>query len=961
MNLRKGFCFSLALLCFIVSQAQTGTVTGRLRDPETLQNLRGATIGIQSIRDSTYFFTTNTDTLGRFRFEGIRPDSFRVNYSYVGYARLQQTFRLDTAANFDLEDVLLPRSSQELTGVVVVGTTPPAVQKGDTVQFNASSFKVNPDATAEDLAKKMPGITIENGQVKSNGEAVQKVTIDGRELFGDDATAALRNLPAEIIDKIQVFDRLSDQAQLTGFDDGNSQRGINIITKANMRNGQFGRLYAGAGTDGEEIRYQAGGNTTFLKNNRRVSLVGNFNNINQQNFAQQDLLGVTSSSASQRGGQGRQGGGQQGNRGNTGGSNGNFLVGQQSGINRTNAFGINYTDIWSKKLTVTGSYFFNDTRNTTRNLTTTDYFSKATSFSRTADTTNSVSNNTNHRVNLRVEWKLDSFNTVIFTPSLSFQQNSSDRVTDRFFNYNEGNSSGLAQRVTRNTTSSDRAGNNLGNSILYRHSFAKRGRTFSINLNTTSNRRAGDTYVTTFDRSIFSSGLEDDTTTQRFTDQRSDGWQVSASANYTEPVGKKGQLQATYNPSVSHSNANQMAYGYNPTEDKYSTFLDSLSNQFHNKTTAQGGGLSYRYGDRDRMLSFGLNYQNTRLESDQTFPRALHVDSRFNNFLPNAMLRWKLSTRSSIRVFYRAQVNTPSVNQLQGVVDPTNAPLYTVGNPELDPQYMHTFSGQYTFTNTPKGQLLVANVFLQAADNYIANGTFTPLSDSVVSGQLIPGGSQLNKPVNLDGYRSLRSLLTYAFPIRAIKSNLNFNTGFTYSRLPGIINTVLNRANNYVYSAGAVLSSNISPNVDFTVSYNGNFNQVRSNSSASKSTVQNYQYFQHTASVQLNLLSKNGWLLQTDANNQYFSGFAGNPSQVYTLWNMAAGKKFGKSRNADIRLSVFDLLGQNQSIVRNVTDAYIENQQTQVLQRYFMLSFTYNLRTFGTAATRAANRRPAGM
>jgi uncharacterized membrane protein YgcG len=191
----------------------------------------------------------------------------------------------------------------------------------------------------------VPGITIENGQVKAQGENVQRVTIDGRELFGDDATAALRNLPAEIIDKIQIFDRLSDQAQFTGVDDGNTTKAINIVTRTNMRNGQFGRVYAGYGTD---ERYSAGGNATILKNNRRISIVGNFNNVNQQNFSQQDLLGVTSNTQRGGGGGGFRGGGSRGGPGGGGGgfqgggnnNAGNFLVGQQNGINRTNALGI---------------------------------------------------------------------------------------------------------------------------------------------------------------------------------------------------------------------------------------------------------------------------------------------------------------------------------------------------------------------------------------------------------------------------------------------------------------------------------------------------------------------------------------------------------------------------------------------------------------------------------------------
>jgi hypothetical protein len=262
--------------------------------------------------------------------------------------------------------------------------------------------------------------------VKAQGENVQRVTIDGRELFGDDATAALRNLPAEIIDKIQVFDRLSDQAQLSGVDDGNTTKGINIVTKNNMRNGQFGRVTAGYGTDS---RYLIGGNATVLKDNRRISIVGNFNNVNQQNFSQQDLLGVTSTGGRGGGGGGPRGGGggpRGGGSGNWGGGGaGNFSVGQQNGINRTNAFGVNFSDVWNKKLTLTGSYLFNDTKNTTRQLANTKYLTSA--ITDIIDTTTAETKNVNHRLNLRLEYRIDSMNQLIITPSANFQNSNSNR------------------------------------------------------------------------------------------------------------------------------------------------------------------------------------------------------------------------------------------------------------------------------------------------------------------------------------------------------------------------------------------------------------------------------------------------------------------------------------------------------------------------------------------------------
>jgi len=947
---RRFFLICLVLLTIQKSQAQDRAISGTVTDAVTVQPLAGATVSLKSLTGPT-FRATSTDSLGLYRFGNLGKDSFEISVSYVGYQPVSRVVVLDTL-DIIVDIGAVTSNSGELETVIIRTSVPAVTQKGDTLQINASQYKVNPDASAEDLVRKMPGITIENGQVKAQGENVQRVTIDGRELFGDDATAALRNLPAEIIDRIQVFDRLSDQAQFTGFDDGNTAKAINIITKANMRNGQFGRIYAGYGTD---ERYSAGGNATILQENTRISVVGNFNNINQQNFSQQDLLGVTSNTrrgggGSPRGGGSRGGGNNRGNQGGRGGgsfgNSSNFMVGQQAGISRTNAFGINYSDTWGTGLTVTGSYFFNNNNNTTNELANQQYFN-SNLFSQ-ADS--SRSKNFNHRVNMRIEWKIDSANEIIITPNLSFQNNESDRsvITNSF-------ASGKQTSSTTNTTSSKRNGNNLNNTILYRHAFPKRGRTFSVNLNTSSNNRKGDVFVNTFQRTFDSLNTPKDTTTSRFTDQDNGGFQLSANFAYTEPLGKKSQLQLNYNPSFSKSKADQQAYLFNNAANQYNLFDTSLSNRFDNTTRTHNAGMTFRYGDRDNQFSVGAVYQRNNLMSDQDFPRILDINKTFNTILPNAQVRLKLSPRSNIRVFYRSNTNNPSVTQLSDVIDITNRPFITAGNPNLKQQYTNTVSGRYTFTNTAKSLLLMGNIFYVTASDYITNASFVNGSSSPVVVTVnnnpitLSPGEQLSYPVNLDGYRSIRSFVTFGFPFKLIKSNLNLNGGVSFNRLPGSIDGQTNISKNTTYSAGAVIASNVSQYVDFTVSYNANFNKVENQLQKQF----NDNYFQHVAGVQLNLLSKNGWFFQNELNNQLYKGLTQGFNQNYTLWNMAVGKKFLNDQKGELRLSVFDLLEENQSISRNVTETYIEDVQYQVLQRYFMLTFTYNLRNFGGAKSAA--------
>lgn len=956
-SIMKHFKLSLLFVLLSAVAAHSQSIKGKLVDLVDNTPLAGATLQLRLLKDTTQNFNSVTDSKGQFEFTGLSKDSFVLLVRSSGYENYKQFVALnDSIPNADLGNVLVPKKTTEIAGVTVVSKTPPVQQKGDTTQINASQYKVNPDATTEDLIKKMPGITVDkDGTVTAQGEQVKKVTIDGRDFFGDDATAALRNLPSSIVDKIQIFDRLSDQAQFTGFDDGNSVKAINVVTKSGVKNGQFGRIYAGYGTD---QRYSAGGNVSFFKGDRRISLVGNFNNVNQQNFASQDLLGVTSSGGGNRGGNFGGGGNRGGGGGNPGGNRGggnfgggeSFSVGQQSGISATNAIGINYGDKWSKKIDVTGSYFFNNSNNNNaqivRSQTT---FPDGIQFMNQDN--NSTSRNYNHRFNMRFEYKIDSSNSLIISPSLNFQNNKS--FSHSFTQiFSDQDSSSISDVTNRN----DRDGYNLRNNILYRHSFAKRGRSLSVNLNTTFNKNDGESYTLGQYRFFDTLGVGTNSTQNQFTTNPTNGYSVSGNIAYTEPIGKKGQLQINYSPSYSKNKADQQTFLFDPASAKYSLFDTSLSNKFDNTTTTQNGGVTYRLGaSRDNQFSVGVNFQYSKLESDRIFPKVSQVDQSFTTLLPNLIWRKKVSPRSSFNIFYRANTNFPSVTQLQDVVNVSNLTRVSVGNPDLRQSYTHFLSGRYIFTNTQKGQSFFANIFLQSAQDYISNATYLVKHDSTIQNTAISKGAILTKPLNLDGYKSFRSFFTYAMPVKFIKSNINLNAGFSYSRLPGLTDNIKTITNNYIYSAGAVIASNISEYVDFNLSYNVNLNDAHS----SEETVQNSKLTNQSVGLQFNLLSKNGWFLQNDISNQTYIGLA-TGNQSYWLWNAGIGKKFLKNKQGELKLSVFDLLKQNQSIIRTVEANFVEDSQSKVLQQYFMLTFTYSLKNFGKANTNNFQRRDRG-
>lgn len=924
-------CF-LFLATFIASTVDAQTVSGTIEDAATNTSISNATVKL-SKSDSTFkpvLTVSNSD--GGFVFKNVAPGNYTLTVTSVGYSSVKKQVSV-ISQDVNAGTISISKSEETLATVVIKDNSAMKVVN-DTLQFNANQYKVNPDATGEDLIKKLPGVTVDQGgTVTAQGETVQKVTVDGKDFFGNDATATLRNLPAEIIDKIQVFDKLSDQAQLTGFDDGNTTKSINIVTRKDMRQGQFGRLYAGYGSDD---RYSAGGNVNFFNNNRRISLIGLFNNINQQNFSSQDLLGVSS---------GRGGGGHRG-----GGSN-SFNVGQQNGIAKTEAAGINYSDSWGKKIDVTASYFFNNSNTSNNQFTNQKNILSADSSSYYDENAISQTHNNNNRINFRMNYKIDSSNSLLVVSNLAYQTNNSTNLVDGTNFMDEARQDTLSK--TGNDLTSDNHGYTISNEVIYRHAFHKRGRSISLGINTAFNNKNGGNFLNSINDYFKSSAVTTDTSRQ-FSQPVSNVNNYSFNLVYTEPIGKKTQIQANYNPAFQISKADQRTYFYDPSDAKYSILDSSLSNVFNNTYNTQNAGITIRNGDRNNMLSAGVSYQYSELKSDQAFPEIGHIDNNYSNFLANAFARFKFSSKSNLRLIYRGSVSPPSVTQLQNVINNSNPLFLSTGNPDLQQQYTNRLIVRYNYTDPAKSKTFFANIFLQSTNDYVANATYIASRDSALSNSIIlHKGSQLSKPVNLNGYISARSFFTLGLPLQFIKSNLNWNGGIGYARQPGLINNVQNISNNFNYNLGAVLASNISEYVDFTLSYSANINTV-------KNTVQpnlNQNYFTSSTGLGLNLLSKNGWLFNNDLTNEFYKGLvSSSQNQDYWLWNIAVAKKFLKNEDGELRLSVYDLLKQNRSIAVNVTNSYIQDVQNQVLQQYFMLTFTYKLKNFGKGSAPSQER-----
>lgn len=931
----KLFLLLLIALPTIVS-AQNLQISGTVLDSANKSSVVGAYIAVgKNTPDAKPEYVT-TDVNGKFVFSGLSPQtSYLIKVTYLSYGDFSKVVFVQNQ-NIDLGNVMLKEAASNLKEVKVVGQVTPMEQKGDTTQFNAAAFKTNPDATTEDLIQKMPGITVTNGTVTAHGETVNKVLVDGKPFFGDDAALTLKSLPAEIVDKIEVFDKLSDQAALTGFDDGNSQKTINIVTKADRKVGQFGKVFAGYGTDN---RYQAGGNISYFKNNQRISIIGLSNNINMQNFSSQDLLGVSGSSG---GGGGRGGAG--------GGASNNFLVGNQSGITGTNSFGLNYSNKFGNKVDVTGSYFYNRTNNSNAQTKQQEYFlSNANGNQLYNEKSNTGSVNSNHRVNFRIEYNIDKKNSLVFTPRLSFQDNNSNSLTAGETSLKTGD----MLNASENRKTNGIKGYNFNNDILYRHSFDKKGRSISFNLNTQLNDKNGIGNLYSKNQYFTNNEVPGDTIDQQsYTSSK--GTSLGGNLVYTEPISTTGQLQFNYGLTLSNSNSQKETYNMGPDQSGYNDLDTLLTNNFDNRYVTNRAGMAYRFRKGFWTANAGLDFQNTGLYSQQLAPHDTKVDQSFTNVLPNLMLMYRSKSGTQFRAFFRSSTNQPSISQLQNVIDNSNPLSLTAGNPDLKQEYRNTLNIRYGLSGADRPYNFNAFVFVSQTNNAIVNSTYIAQEQTQLpNGITLEQGAKLTAPVNLDGSWNARTFLTYGKPISKIKLNINLTTGVNYTRAPGMINYVQNFSNSYAISQGLVLSSNISEKLDFTVSYSGNYNIVRN----SIQPTLNSNYYTQGLTGRVNWIFGKGFVLSTDISNQAYRGLGQGYNQNFTLWNASFGKKFLKNNAGELKLTVFDILKQNNSITRTVTETYIQDVTSRVLTQYAMLTFTYTLRNFGKMPTRSNDRR----
>lgn len=942
---------------------------------------------------STLYFTSGTEGYVEMT---LHKGDYSATISFLGYT--DYTFDFSADQNKYLGKIALSESAVQIDSVVKQVEQFRTTQNADTLIYNAAAFKTTNDADVEGLLTKMPGITITDGSVEVQGENIKKVFVDGEEFFGDDVNIAIKTLPAEAVERVEVFDKLSDEAEFSGVDDGQSYKAINLVTKKRMRNGKFGQAYAGIGyqPDRSDVsfnpKYMVGGNINFFNNKRRTSVIGLFNNINRQNFSFEDLLGVNN----------------EGGRRNQSASK-QFMVKPQTGVALVNAIGVNFSDKWGKKeqVKIQTSYFFNNTDVENKSLTNTWYESPAPlGYRHTIAHSDKINNN--HRFNARIDWRISRRQSFQSRTGVSYQghrpQTSTIGYTNADSEFEAADDDAYSSlSYIDNKTNNIMRGANINQSFQYRLRLGKPGRIVTVSLrgtyrnnNTLTRKSSNNATSIWFGSPLYNQiydqyfGTEELSWEQmhnnillyqplyQYINTPTYTYNINSRVQYNEPIARNSLLTLQYRITYNSQHKNQQAWY---TGDEFSISDDSaIANPnitMHNigENIQQRVGPGFRYSKNKNTFVANVFYENIRLKADiNSATQSTKIDRQFHNFQYFAMVRYAFNSSNSIRAQIRSNTDIPDIVQLQDIFDISSPQHLSIGNTKLKPENSHNFSIRYIHSNMEKGRTFMAMFSAAYHNSAIVSATlYNPKGWSIpelFNGVTVPKDSNgesfrptnITSYENLDGLWAIQANLSYGMPLSAIKCNLNFSAGVRYNVSPTAIYNrsateqqfldnisshkyTVNNASNIGYNVGITLSSNISEKIDFTVAWRGSYNQA--SNSASQQSDQTNNYLRHSASGSLKWIFGRGFTLTTNLNYTQYYGIDNHYNEEYFLCNLYLGKKIFKSQLGEVQIGVNDLTNSRQAFARRTGSGYTRNTYNSVVGRYFMVQFVYNLRKMG--------------
>lgn len=896
--------FCVALLTSAAAMAVN--LSGSVVDPDG-EPLIEASLRLLKARDSVFVAGESTNTKGLFRFKNVSPGNYIVEVTYVGMAKTTVDVKVGSS-NVKMDPIRVSENAAMLKEVNVVGVRTPIKVMEDTIEYNAGTYKTQPNAVVEDLLKRLPGVEVgTDGKITVNGKEVSKILIEDKEFFSDDPTVASRNLPVDMVERVQVVDRKSDLARMTGVDDGEDETVINLTVKKGMKNGWFGNAEAGYGTDG---RYQGSFMVNRFHNDNQFTFLGNLNNINNLGFGD---------------------GGSRFRR-----------FGGNNGITTSRALGVNFNVGKGEKFRVGGDVMYSNTsRRTTTRQDRQYLFTDSTSWANSGKYSRDRGHNV--RADFRIEWKPDSFNTFDFRPNLSLNYNKSNSIDS--IATRAGDPMRTLVNNSFNRNSSRGTSVELGMRMIYNHQFRSRpGRSFSVmaNYSYSNMREKEDAYsLNRFYLLNDSIDLYD-----QYSNNHTWSHNASARVSWTEPLGdaKNGRfLTLSYRINYKWNNADKLTYdhpiGYDPVtglpDIDYSqlVFNDSLSNQFRNDYFNQEIRLGFKQVKKTWNLDVGVSLVPQMSRSHDLIDSARDIDTRWVwNVAPFLRYKYKMGKQRSLDIFYRGRASQPSMTQLQPVPDRSDPMRVIIGNPDLDPSFTHSLRLRFQDFNADKQRSIMAMGGFEFAQNSIVS---TTTFDPQTSGQV-------TRYVNVNGVWNGRLGAMYSQPLKNRSFQFNNNLWISANRNVGFNNGNRNSSINARFAE----SFSIAWRPDnFEVELRPYYNLQLTHNSLSNSKDQTV----HTYGGRFDgtYITPFGLTFNTDLSFSATSGYSAGYDRNEWMWNATLSYQFLHGKAATLSLKVYDLLQQKSSVSRNVTANYIDDTEYNTLTRYFMVTFTYKFNTFG--------------
>lgn len=901
----------LAMLFSGAALTMASYVAGRIVDPGG-GGYAGALVSLYRDADSVPAAGAYTDADGRFALPDVVPGKYRIAITSLDAkpANLSLTVP-DSVDTLHIEPVTLNDDATMLAEVVVRGVKTAVIAKEDTLEYNADSYHTAVNATVGDLLKRLPGVTVgSDGSISSGGKTITKILVDGKEFFGDDPQAATKNLPSSMIDKVQVVDRKSDLARMTGVDDGEEETVINLTVKKGMQNGWFGNAEAGYGTDG---RYKFSANINRFHDGNQITLLAGGNNINEIGFTDRG-------------------------RGGFGGFGGN------NGINSTQHFGINFNVGKGDSLRVGGNIIYSHSDRKAREFSETQYLfpdstSYLSSFSGTRDRGHNIS------ADFRLQWKIDPANTLEFRPSFRYSWR------DQELNDTSALRAGDASRSLVNRSDKQRRvrGTSLSTSgnLIFNHNFLSHpGRSFSTQIQYSySDTRQ---YENSWSRIAYYLLHQDDDELLRYLDTRSWSSTIDGRLTWTEPLGNTAHgnyLTVAYRLNYRFNNADRLTYGLDPelylplgrpgSDVPDGAELDnSLSNRFRNDFFSQELQVGYKKVSKNFNLQAGMIFSPSESKSDDLINDARSIPARWAwNFSPFLRLRWKMGQQRSLMANYRARTSQPSMTQLQPVADVSDPLHIKVGNPDLKPSFTQTLMVRFSDFNTDAQRSLNAMAHISyTTDDVVQKTTADPET-----------GARTTTYANVNGNLNLMAMGMFSQPFRNRKWRLDARLMTSFRSTAGFIDGKKNRSGNFQLapSAGITFTSDL-----FQLSVAPTYTLQRATSSLGQQPDRTLHSYGFTADGALYFPF--GLELTTDLNMAATRGYSSGLNTTQWLWNAQLSYSFLRDKQLTVSLSVYDILQQKKNISRTVSAAMITDMRVNDLTRYGMVTLTWKFNTFGS-------------